>query len=53
VKKKTKKKSARARAPAKPVARIPLPRKGEKRHGDAKKYERAREKERLRRDLHG
>lgn len=41
-----------AAAPAKPMARIPLPKKGEKRHGDATKYERAREKERLRRDLH-
>jgi hypothetical protein len=35
------------------MARLPLPKKGEKRHGDAKKYERPREKERLRRDLPG
>jgi len=33
------------------LARLPLPKKGEKRHGDRTKYERAREKERLRRDL--
>lgn len=44
-----KKKKARSRAP---VARIPLPKKGEKRHGDRTKYDRAREKERIRRDLH-
>ena len=49
-KKKPKKRPART-APAKPMARIPLPKKGEKRHGDATKYERAREKERLRREL--
>jgi len=55
VKKRKKRKSKRpARAvPARPMARLPLPKKGEKRHGDAKKYERAREKERLRRDLPG
>jgi hypothetical protein len=39
------------RGPAKPIARIPLPKKGEKRHGDRTKYDRAREKERLRREL--
>jgi hypothetical protein len=33
------------------LARIPLPKKGEKRHGDQTKYERPREKERLRREL--
>lgn len=33
------------------LARIPLPKKGEKRHGDRTKYERAREKERLRGEL--
>lgn len=38
-------------APARPTARIPLPKKGEKRHGDRTKYERARERERLRREL--
>ncbi len=32
---------------AKPMARLPLPKKGEKRHADRTKYERAREKERL------
>lgn len=36
-----------------PAARIPLPRKGEARHGDATKYERAREKRRLRAELSG
>jgi hypothetical protein len=46
-----KKKKKRPRKPAKPIARIPLPKKGEKRHGDQTKYERAREKERLRREL--
>jgi hypothetical protein len=40
-----------APAPARPTARIPLPKKGEKRHGDRTKYERARERERLRREL--
>lgn len=56
MKKKKKKKSRKRRAgpvPARPMARLPLPKKGEKRHGDAKKYERAREKERLRRDVPG
>lgn len=33
------------------MARIPLPKKGEKRHDDRTKYERPREKERLRKDL--
>jgi len=54
--KKKKKKSRKRPAgpvPARPMARLPLPKKGEKRHGDAKKYERAGEKERLRRDLPG
>jgi hypothetical protein len=50
--KKKKGKKRRASAPKRPIARIPLPKKGEKRHGDATKYDRAREKERLRRDLH-
>jgi hypothetical protein len=56
VKKKRKKKPRKhpgGPAPARPMARLPLPKKGEKRHGDAKKYERPREKERLRRDLPG
>jgi len=35
----------------KPMARLPLPKKGEKRHSDLTKYERAREKERLRHEL--
>ena len=34
-----------------PMARIPLPKKGEKRHDDRTKYERPREKERLRKEL--
>lgn len=37
--------------PARPTARIPLPGKGEKRHADRTKYERARERERLRREI--
>lgn len=49
--KKKGKKRGRTRAPAKPLARIPLPKKGEKRHGDRTKYDRSREKERLRREL--
>lgn len=52
---KKKKKAAAKRkhsgGPTKPIARIPLPKKGEKRHADRKKYDRAREKERLRREL--
>jgi hypothetical protein len=40
-----------ASKPAPPIARIPLPKKGEKRHGDRTKYERARERDRLRREL--
>ena len=34
-----------------PIARLPLPKKGEKRHDDRTKYERAREKERLRKEF--
>jgi hypothetical protein len=45
-----KKKRARRRSTGKPIARIPLPKKGEKRHGDRTKYDRARERERLRRE---
>ena len=41
----------RPAGPAKHIARIPLPKKGEKRHGDRTKYDRAREKERLRQEL--
>jgi hypothetical protein len=33
-----------------PSARIPLPKKGESRHGDRTKYDRAREKARLDRE---
>jgi hypothetical protein len=50
VRKKRRSKKAGAGA-AKPIARLPLPKKGEKRHGDRTKYDRARERERLRRDL--
>jgi hypothetical protein len=46
-----KKKGTNKRALRGPVARLPLPKKGEKRHGDRTKYERHREKERLRREL--
>lgn len=46
------KKPARGAAKTKkPIARLPLPKKGEKRHEDRTKYERAREKERLRTEL--
>jgi hypothetical protein len=45
--KKTSKRSRR-RSPATSGARIPLPAKTEKRHGDRTKYDRRREKERLR-----
>jgi hypothetical protein len=48
VKRRKKKKSAPRPGP---MARIPLPKKGEKRHGDRTKYERPREKERLRKEL--
>ncbi len=33
-----------------PIARLPLPLKSEKRHGDAKKFRRKREKELLHRE---
>lgn len=39
------------RPPGKPAARIPLPGKTEKRHGDASKFDRSREKQRVRREL--
>jgi hypothetical protein len=45
------KKKKQTKKPVKPIARIPLPKKREKRHGDRTKYSRAREKERLRREL--
>jgi hypothetical protein len=38
-------------SPKKPGARLPLPRKTEKRHGDSSKFERSREKQRVRREL--
>ncbi len=46
---KKRKKAARS-AKGAPVVRLPLPKKGQKRHGDAKKYHRPREKERLRQE---
>jgi hypothetical protein len=51
--KKSAKKKAKSRQKKRPgpLARIPLPKKGEKRHGDRTKYERPREKERLRKEL--
>jgi hypothetical protein len=46
-----KKKKARGRRPrGAPSARIPLPKKGQSRHGDRTKYDRAREKARLERE---
>ena len=51
MKKPPKRKAKRRAGPAPPSARLPLPAKGEKRHGDATKYERSREKQRLRKDL--
>jgi len=43
-------KSTRGKRGPKPSARLPLPAKTQARHGDATKYERTREKERLRRE---
>jgi hypothetical protein len=43
------KKRKPARRRAGPIARLPLPKKAPQRHGDARKYSRAKEKERLRR----
>jgi hypothetical protein len=46
-----KRKTAKGRRPrGAPTARLPLPKKGESRHGDRTKYERAREKARLDRE---
>jgi hypothetical protein len=45
--KKTRKKSVEA-GPGPPVARIPLPKKGEKKHRDRTHYDRTEEKRRLR-----
>ena len=44
-------KSPPGKGPAPPAVRLPLPRKVEKRHGEGKKYDRRREKERLRKEL--
>ena len=41
----------RAAGPAPPSVRLPLPRKTEKRHGEGKKYDRRKEKEKLRKEL--
>jgi len=38
-------------SPRKPGARLPLPAKTEKRHGDARKFDRSREKQSVRREL--
>jgi len=48
VKNNKKPKRNRPRSPATSGARIPLPAKTEKRHGDRTKYDRSREKEKLR-----
>jgi hypothetical protein len=45
-----KRKNARRRPPPLSV-RLPLPKKGEARHGDATKYARNREKQRLRKEI--
>ncbi|MGH9367659.1 MAG: hypothetical protein ACRD3M_08295 [Thermoanaerobaculia bacterium] len=45
-----KKRKPKRRRPAAASVRLPLPKKGEARHGDRTKYDRAREKERLRRE---
>ena len=48
-KKKTRSKRRRSeKASGAPMARLPLPARGEKRHGDATKYSRPREKRRWR-----
>ncbi len=41
----------RTKGPAPPSVRLPLPRKIEKRHGEGKKYDRRKEKERLKKLL--
>lgn len=43
------KKAKPPKLPPGPLARLPLPKKTEKRHGDARKYSRTRERQRLRR----
>ena len=47
----SKKKKKPPKGPAPPSVRLPLPRKTEKRHGEGKKYDRRKEKERLRSEL--
>jgi len=42
-----------AAGPSAPSARVPLPAKSEKRHGDATKYSRPREKRRWREETKG
>jgi hypothetical protein len=49
---KSRDKRPKARRKSSPIsARLPLPRKGEARHGDVTKYDRPREKVRLRRQI--
>ena len=50
--KKTERAGRRRRSGA-PTARIPLPAKSAARHGDVTKYDRAREKRRLREEIRG
>jgi hypothetical protein len=47
--KRRRKKRPPEKGPAPPSVRLPLPRKVEKRHGEGKKYDRRKEKEKLRR----
>ena len=46
-----KRSSRKDRGPAPPRVRLPLPRQTEKAHGDAGKFRREKEKERLRREI--
>jgi hypothetical protein len=46
-----KKRAKKTKRTAPPRARIPLPGKIEKRHGDAKKFDRQKEKKRLQREF--
>lgn len=46
-----KKRPKKAAGTPRPKVRIPLPKKSEKRHGDAKKFHRQKEKEKLRREI--
>ena len=45
------KKRPKTAGPPRPKVRLPLPAKSEKRHGDAKKFHRQKEKEKLRREF--